>query len=92
MRVQAEISLYPLRTEELSEPIDRFCQALLDSGLEVESGPMSTRICGECEDVLEALQHAFTGVAQKYQVVLTVKLSNACLNDPTHGKREASLF
>lgn len=78
MKVQAEISLYPLRTQDLSEPIEAFSQVLQRSRLEVHSGVMSTRISGRTEDVFAALQRAFADVASNYQVVLTVKLSNAC--------------
>lgn len=78
MKVQAEISLYPLRTENLSEPIGAFCRALLQNGLEVDSGPMSTRISGEAKDVFGAIERAFEKTARDHQVVLSVKLSNAC--------------
>ena len=78
MTVQAEVSLYPLRTKDLSEPIGAFIRVLKHSGVEVSPGAMSTRISGEEEDVFAALRQAFTDVARDHEVVLTVKLSNAC--------------
>jgi len=80
MKLQAEVSLYPLRTKELSKPIDAFCEALVRTGLKVEFGPMSTRISGELRDVFDAIQRAFMEAAECHQVVLTVKVSNACPN------------
>ena len=80
MRIQAEVSLYPLRTNELLKPIDTFCQSLAGAGLEVNAGPMSTRISGELRDVFDAIQRAFMEAAERYQVVLTLKVSNACPN------------
>ena len=78
MKVRAEISLYPLKTTELSSPIDEFCRILQAQGLEVQIGPMSSSISGECKDLFEAVQEAFEQLAGKYQVVMTAKISNAC--------------
>ena len=47
MNVQAEVSLYPLRTVTLMESIDRFLEHLRHSGLRVEIGPMSSRLTEE---------------------------------------------
>lgn len=89
MRVQAEVSLYPLRTEDLSEPINTFCQSLSQNDLTVEPGPMSTRLCGGSSEIFRALHDAFTEVASDYQVALTVKLSNACPNESSPARNEA---
>ena len=78
MRVQVEVSLYPLRTEKLSEPINAFCRTLIQRGLDVESGPMSTHVSGKSSEVFDALRQAFNEVAQDYQVVLAMRMSNAC--------------
>ena len=78
MRVQAEISVYPLRVTELSRPIDEFCRMLQSYGLEVQLGSMSSLISGESKDVFKAVQEAFEKLAGKYQVVVTAKISNAC--------------
>ena len=78
MKVQAEVSLYPLRIEALTEPIDSFVKHLRRPGLNVEIGPMSSRINGECKNVFRPLGEAFEDTAHGGDAVLTVKVSNAC--------------
>jgi uncharacterized protein YqgV (UPF0045/DUF77 family) len=78
MKIRAEISLYPLKTTELSNPIDEFCRILQAQGLEVKIGPMSSSVYGECTDLFKTIQKAFEQLAEKYQVVMTAKISNAC--------------
>jgi len=86
MNVQAELSLYPLRTDELSGPIEAFCQALSRHGLEVHAGPMSTRVAGDIERLFAGLGEAFGQVARDFETVLIVKVSNACPeNHGEHG-------
>jgi len=78
MKVQAEISLYPLRQNDLTEPIQQFVESLKSVDLNVKTGSMSSVISGEESIVFQSLQKAFEHVAQKYEVVLTAKISNAC--------------
>jgi uncharacterized protein YqgV (UPF0045/DUF77 family) len=78
MKVQAEISLYPLRQNELTKPIQQFIELLGDDKLQVKTGPMSTLVIGEEPVVFENLQKAFGRIAQRCEVVLAVKISNAC--------------
>ena len=78
MKIQAEMSLYPLRTPTLAEPIKRFVRHLRQKNLEVEMGTMSSRISGECKDLFPALGIAFEEVADEGEIVLIVKVSNAC--------------
>jgi uncharacterized protein YqgV (UPF0045/DUF77 family) len=78
MKVQTEISIYPLKTTELSSPVGEFCRILQAQGLEVQIGPMSSFVSGECKDLFKAVQEAFERLAEKYQVVMTAKISNAC--------------
>jgi uncharacterized protein YqgV (UPF0045/DUF77 family) len=78
MKIRAEISLYPLKTTELSNPIDEFCRILQAQGLEVQISPMSSSVSGECKDLFMAIQKAFEQLAKKYQVVMIAKISNAC--------------
>ena len=78
MKVQAEVSLYPLRQNELTKPIKQFIQALENNKLKVELGPMSTLVTGEEPVVFENLQTAFEKLAQRYEIVLTAKISNVC--------------
>ncbi|MBN1142522.1 MAG: thiamine-binding protein [Deltaproteobacteria bacterium] len=82
MRIQAEISLYPLRTRELSPPIRRFREILATPGLQVTEGPMSTILGGDRKDVFRLLEEAFAAVAGEDEVVLICKISNACPEAP----------
>ena len=78
MKIQAEVSLYPLRINNLSKPIEKFLNALKHNDLGIVSGSMSTRITGDSDTVFAALRSAFTSVADEYEVVMSVKMSNAC--------------
>ena len=82
MRVQAEISLYLLRTQHLSEPIERFVETLRQHDVRVSMGAMSTCVQGGNAAVFAALEEAFAQIAEEHQAALIVKLSNAC---PTGG-------
>jgi uncharacterized protein YqgV (UPF0045/DUF77 family) len=78
MKVQAEVSLYPLCQNDLTKPIQQFVESLKSDDLNVKTGSMSSVISGEKSIVFQSLQKAFAQAAQKYEVVLTVKISNAC--------------
>ncbi len=78
MKVQAEISLYPLRQSELTKPIRQFVQALESNKLKVELGPMSSLVTGDSQVVFESLRQAFERLAEEYEVVVNAKISNAC--------------
>ena len=78
MIIQAEVSLYPLRTPDVSEAIDRFLDGLKDRQLKVTTNAMSTHVLGESENVFHALSRAFARVGGDRQVVLSLKVSNAC--------------
>ena len=78
MNVQAEMSLYPLRTVTLRTSIDCFLEHLRRSGLRVEIGPMSSHLAGECGDMFRTLGKAFEAAGQQSDIVVTVKVTNAC--------------
>jgi len=78
MKVQAEVSLYPLRQDDLAKPIQQFVESLENNNLKVKTGSMSSVISGEESIVFQSLQKAFEQAAQKYEIVLSVKISNAC--------------
>ena len=78
MKVQAEVSLYPLRRNDLTEPIQEFIESLKSDDINVKTGSMSSVISGDNKIVFQSLQKAFEQEAQKYEVVLTAKISNAC--------------
>ncbi|HUU26280.1 MAG TPA: YkoF family thiamine/hydroxymethylpyrimidine-binding protein [archaeon] len=79
MKIQAEVSLYPLRKPTLTEWIHPFVEHLRQNDLEVETGAMSSTVSGECEDLFRALGEAYEKAAQGGDMVLTVKITNACL-------------
>ena len=78
MKVQAEISLYPLRQNELTKPIQQFVQVLENNGLQVQTGSMSSFVMGDSQIVFESLREAFEQLAEKYEVAVNAKISNAC--------------
>ena len=78
MKVQAEVSLYPLRCSGLAEPIRQFVELLENNQLKVETGRMSTFVTGESQVIFENLKKAFERLAEEHKVVMTVKISNAC--------------
>ena len=39
---------------------------------------MSSFVAGDSQSVFESLQKAFERLAQRYEIVLTAKISNAC--------------
>ena len=78
MKVQAEVSLYPLRQNDLTKPIQQFIESLKRDDINIKTGSMSSVILGDSQIVFQDLQKAFEQAAQKYEVVLTVKISNAC--------------
>jgi len=91
MKVQAEVSLYPLRTKDVGGVIAQFVRALRAQAITLEPGTMSTRISGEAKAVFAALQDAFAQVAEEHQIVLTAKVSNACPAPKRSQKPETQL-
>jgi len=67
-----------LHQNDLTEPIQQFIESLRNENLNVKTGSMSSVISGDSKIVFQSLQKAFAQAAQKYEVVLTVKISNAC--------------
>ncbi|MBW1931843.1 MAG: thiamine-binding protein [Deltaproteobacteria bacterium] len=81
MKVQVQISIYPLKTKSLSKPIDEFCRILNDRGLKVEIRTMDSLVVGESDTILKSVQAAFEKIAEKHDVVMDLKVSNACPNE-----------
>lgn len=90
MIVQAEVSLYPLRTMKLEPALDAFRDGLDAHPVAIETGTMSSRIQGEAGDVFAALSEGFAAVAEKNQAVLIVKISNACPSEAETSSQTAS--
>ena len=78
MYIQAELSLYALRTKDLSTPIELFSKIFEGEEVRVISGAMSTIVGGERSLVLELIKKAFEAASEHHEVVLTAKFSNAC--------------
>ena len=83
--VSAQVSLYPLRREDLRTPIHRAWEIFRSHGLKMETGSMSTVLWGEAGDLFAALQEAFEEAGSQGDVVMVVTFSNAC---PATGKNE----
>lgn len=84
MKVQVQISIYPLKTSSLSEPIDEFCRILKDKGLKVQTRTMDSFIVGESDTIFKSAREAFEQIAEKYDVTMDFRISNAC---PKEAKR-----
>ena len=78
MIVQAEVSLYPLRTSRIGKIVATFVAGLSRPGLAISKGNMSTVVEGEVSDVLAAVNAAFVSAASTHAVVMALKISNAC--------------
>lgn len=78
MNIDVDVSLYPLRQKDLSEPIDRFLRRIEAAGLDIQRGPMSSRVRGGCGTVFKILSEAFEEGAKEGDAVLVMKVSNAC--------------
>ena len=78
MKIQVQISIYPLKTKSLSEPIGEFCRILKDKGLKVQTRTMDSFVIGQSDAVFKSVQEAFEQIAEKYNVVMDFKISNAC--------------
>jgi uncharacterized protein YqgV (UPF0045/DUF77 family) len=77
-RVSAQVSLYPLRQQDISAAIDETLEILARCDLRLEPGRMSTLITGDADAIFKALQAAFTQSARTGEVVMVVTISNAC--------------
>lgn len=78
MKIQAELSLYPLKTDSLENAIKRFIGGLSQSGISVVPGEMSTLVAGESEEVFRMVSQCFATACMTEEVVLVAKFSNAC--------------
>lgn len=78
IKIQAELSLYPLKTEEPASLIEDFLQGLSQRGLSINTGEMSTVVSGESGALFRAISESFEKVAKLNEIVLVAKFSNAC--------------
>jgi len=80
MKVQVQISIYPLKTKFLSEPIEEFCRTLKNKGLKVQTRTMDSLVIGQSDAIFKSVQEAFEQIAEKTDGDRTAADSPA--NDP----------
>ena len=78
MKIQAELSLYPLKTKEIAPSIESFLRTIARKGISIDPGSMSTVVAGESGAVFQAIAKGFEKVAKRDEIVLIAKVSNAC--------------
>ena len=78
MRIQVEISLYPLGVIDVGEVVTTFIQKLDRSGMDVFPGNMSTVIGGDLDEVFATVKAAFEHVGTSHGAAMVLKVSNAC--------------
>lgn len=88
MRIQAQVSIYPLKSEAVTQPVEEFCRRLRTPDLTVTAGSMSTLIVGESGRVFQTVRRAFQALAAEYDVVMDLKVSNACPDVVETGRRK----
>ena len=82
MKVQAEISLYPLGEKDPMVRIEEFLSVLADERLEPRTGPMSTTVVAESEAFFRAILRAFEEVGTEHPCVLVLKCSTLSRSQP----------
>lgn len=88
--ISAQVSLYPLGSEDLSPAIGEALLIFQQHGLEVAPGSMSTLISGNEAVVFSALQEAFRRAAQQGRVVMVTTFSNACPLPESNAKKQST--
>jgi uncharacterized protein YqgV (UPF0045/DUF77 family) len=78
MGISAQISLYPLGKDHLTEDISEFVTILQKNGLRCDVGRMSTTLYGDADAVFDALKEAYIHVASRGACVMVSSISNAC--------------
>ena len=76
--ISAQVSIYPLRQNEIGPQIRETLRIFRNAGLNVRMGAMSTLIWGEEQAVFTALQQGFHRAAAEGDTVMAVTISNAC--------------
>lgn len=78
MKVDIQVSVYPLGTKKVIEKVTDAIQILKQSNVETFTSPMSTMFSCELEQGLETLGKMFKEVAKDVQTIMTVTVSNCC--------------
>lgn len=77
-QLSAQLSLYPLRQASLSPCIKEALSILVNLGMDIFPGSMSTVISGKSDDLWAGLQKVFSAGAAHGELVMIVSISNAC--------------
>ena len=78
VEISAQLSIYPLRQNLLSETIHKALEVLTTFELQLIPGPMSTLVLGEESQLWAGLRNAFSVAASQGEVVMITTISNAC--------------
>lgn len=73
--ISVQVSVYSL-DGNVREAVHAYLDALDASGLERDTGTMSTVIWGEAEEIWKGLRSAYEAVAMKYKIVVNIGMSN----------------
>lgn len=85
--ISVQISVYAL-DGDVREAVHCYLDALDASGLQRDTGTMSTVVWGEADEVWKGLRSAYEAVAAKHKVVVNVGMCNvAPLPARTSGQR-----
>ncbi len=78
MEVSAQVSLYPLRQQDLGPSIDQAVAALRGHVVKLEVGTMSTMMTGDIDAVFGALRDGFAAAADRGELAMVITVSNGC--------------
>lgn len=73
----AEVSLYPLKTNEASSAITQSIDSLHNYGVEYSVGSMSTHLEGNEKQVWESLQGMFRKAQESGEISMVITITNA---------------
>lgn len=77
--ISCQISYYPLRQTELDAGVQEALELIEDSGLQVETGKMSTVVSGETAAVYGLLHRLTDAMASKgREFILSITISTSC--------------
>ena len=78
MNINAEFAFYPFGMANFKEIVKQVIADLAATGLHITYNPVSTILFGESSKILTIVGQLIELYFSQYQVVLEVKLSNAC--------------
>lgn len=81
--ISAQISYYPLKSEDINEEVDEVLSIIQTYDLGVKTNEMSTIVAGETAKVYQMLQEITESMQSKEQeFVMNVTLSTSCRWSP----------